>query len=116
MSNKSKKKPQIRKRQKPTTGKLEFQDVVYLEREHKLVEGKVTTVVYATCTCDKWRSSPEATTITKCGLEAKQHVIESEGKCKFRKHDVPAEMIPDSEEEAIEYLAGETDTKVDPLP
>jgi hypothetical protein len=110
--SKKNKKPQVRKRQKPTTGQLKFQDVVYLEREK--VDGVVQ--VYATCTCDKWRSSPEATTITKAALEAKQHVLDSGGDCLFRQHDVPADMLPETEEEAGEYLAGETGTEVEPTP
>ena len=98
---KKNRKPQIRKRQKPTTGRVEFTDVVYLERE-KDENGKEQ--VFAVCTCNKWRSSPEATTITKVGLEAKKHVDESDGKCRLRNHSVPVTGIAEMEltEEQLE--------------
>lgn len=73
-------KPQRRGRLKKTTGKLEFVDVVYMEKE--TVDG--TQRVYATCTCGKWRSSPEASTIQKVAIEAKAHV--DSGPCRLRQH------------------------------
>jgi len=74
-------RPQKRERLRETVGKLEFVDVVYMakERDEDGVEQ-----VYATCTCDQWRSSPEATTIQKVALEAKAHV--QAGPCVFRPH------------------------------
>lgn len=113
--SKKNKKPQVRKRQKPTVGQLEFTNVVYMERE--LVDGKVQ--IFGTCTCKKWRSSPEATTITKVGLEAKQHVIDSDGKCALRSHPVEptAEDVPAVEEVMREVeagFAGETPIEIDP--
>ena len=74
------KKPQVRKRTKPTTGQNKFVDVVYLERER--IDGK--EVVYGVCTCGNWRSSSEATTINKVGVEAKKHV--ASGPCQLRSH------------------------------
>jgi hypothetical protein len=74
-------KPQIRKRLKPTVGKLEFVDVVYMAKE---VDEDGQTQIFATCTCDNWRSSPEATTIQKVAMEAKEHV--QSGPCVFRPH------------------------------
>lgn len=75
-------KIQIRKRTKPTTGKLTFVDVVYMDRE-KNADG--VTELFSACTCDKWRSSSEAKTITAIAKEAKQHILESGHT--FRKHD-----------------------------
>lgn len=82
MSKKRNRKIQIRKRIKETTGKLTFVDVVYMERKMG-ADGVVE--LYSTCTCDTWRSSLEAKTITAIAKEAKQHVLES-GHA-FRKHD-----------------------------
>ena len=94
------KKAQVRKRTKATVGKREFQDVVYLEKE--MDENGVVQIV-GMCTCDKWHSSKEATTITKVALEAKKHV--ESGPCTFRPHAVDPED---------EDLAEETDIEVDP--
>lgn len=79
--------PQKRFRQHDTVGKLEFVNVVYLEREAVWDPEKEAYVdqVYATCTCDKWRSSPEANTIQKVALEAKEHV--NNGPCRLRQHN-----------------------------
>lgn len=85
MGHKRNKKPQTRHRQKKTTGQLEFTDVVYIEKEK--IDGKDN--MYATCTCGKWRSSPEAKTFTAIGREAKAHVVESGHR--FRHHEVEPE-------------------------
>ena len=74
-------KPQRRDRLKETVGKLEFVDVVYMEKE---VDEDGKTQIFATCTCGDWRSSPEATTIQKVAMEAKAHV--QAGPCVFRPH------------------------------
>lgn len=83
-------KPQKRTRLKPTTGQLEFRDVVYLD---KIKDAEGVEQVVAFCTCDKWKSSDEATTITKVALEAKAHVDASNGKCRLRPHDAEPEDI-----------------------
>ena len=100
--SKKNRKPQTRKRQKPTTGQLEFLDVVYLDRVR---DAEGTEQVVAVCTCDKFRSSVEATTITKVAMEAKAHVEASNGKCRLRPHDEEPEDIqltPGQIEEARE--------------
>lgn len=73
--------PQQRKKLKKTVGQLEIVDVVYMSKE---VDDDGVTQIFAACTCEKWRSSPEATTITKVALEAKEHV--QNGPCMFRQH------------------------------
>lgn len=67
-------KPQARKNTKPTSGKLEFVDVIYIEKER---QSDGTENIYAICTCNEWRSSPEADTFLKIGKEAKAHVQET---------------------------------------
>jgi hypothetical protein len=81
--------PQLRRNTKPTTGQREFINVVYMEKENVFDPETEETKkqIYATCTCEKWRSSPEATTINKVAMEAKAHVEASEGKCQLRQHD-----------------------------
>jgi len=86
--NKTKKTRAPRKRTKATTGQREFINVCYLERE--IIDGKVQ--VYGVCSCNTWRSSKEADTITKVGLEAKKHILASNGKCAFRFHEVPEDL------------------------
>lgn len=87
--------PQKRFPQKETTGHRKFVDVVYMDKE--IVDGVEN--IYATCTCDKWRSSRDANTITKVAIEAKKHVLA--GKCEFRPHDPeevhPLDQIPEEE-------------------
>lgn len=72
----------MRTRQKKTVGRLKFTDVVYLEKEK--IDGKEQ--IFATCTCNQWRSSAEATTILKVANEAKAHV--DSGPCELRSHTV----------------------------
>lgn len=67
-------RPQVRRRQKTTIGKLKFVDVIYLEKE-KGPDGEENMV--AVCSCGRWRSSEEATTFAKIGFEAKIHVEET---------------------------------------
>lgn len=128
MSKKRKfKKPQIRRRSKRTTGQLQFTNVVYMERERvddPENPGRKKTVAYAVCTCDKWRSSEAATTITKVGMEAKKHIEASDGKCAFRYHDIPDDLndeqltagaVTEARRKMVaEELAKETSTEVDP--
>lgn len=75
------KKPQVRKRTKHTTGYLTLVDVIYMVKEP---DGEGGERVFATCTCKEWRSSEEATTITKVGMEGKKHAEESGHQ--FRRH------------------------------
>lgn len=90
-------KSQVRRRLKPTTGKIEFTNVVYMEKED--VDGRKQ--VYGTCTCG-WRTTSEASTIQKVGMEAKAHVEASEGKCKLRQHVLDEPTTPDPlSEEAV---------------
>jgi hypothetical protein len=108
--NKHNKKRAARGRTKPTTGQREFVNVVYMSRE--IVDGKVQ--VYGVCSCNKWRSSKEATTITKVGLEAKAHILASDGKCSFRFHEVPEGMEEATNEDVDEVLAEETGIEIEP--
>lgn len=88
-------KPQKRRKLKITTGKLISVDMVYMDRE-KIEDpetGEKKEMVYATCTCGKWRSSNEATTIQKVALEAKAHVESGSG-CIFRPHEAEPEEHP----------------------
>lgn len=120
MSKKKFKKPQIRRRSKRTTGQLQFTNVVYMERE--TVDG--VRKVYAVCTCNEWRSSDKAVTITKVGMEAKKHIEASNGKCAFRFHDIPDDLndeqltagaVTEARRKMVaEELAKETTTEVDP--
>lgn len=89
MGKKKFRKPQIRKRIKPTTGKLELVDVIYIDKERTPDPDnpkRKKEHFFGTCTCKQWRSSKEATTLKKIGEEAKQHVEESGHQ--LRKHDV----------------------------
>ena len=73
-------KPQNRRNTKPTTGYHTLVDVIYMEKEPDGVigeNGKEGERVFASCTCKEWRSSAEATTITKVALEAKAHAEET---------------------------------------
>ena len=96
MRSKKNRKPQVRKRTKPTVGQAEWVDVVYMDR--RKVDGVYQ--IYAACTCDQWESSPEATTITKVAREAKTHV--DGGRCQLRFHD-PVEVT----EGDLETIRGE---------
>lgn len=88
-------KPQKRSRLKITTGQLVSYDTVYMDRESYFdVEKNEKTIrVYGLCTCGKWRTSEEATTIQKVANEAKAHVENSPG-CRLRQHDVIQEQHP----------------------
>jgi hypothetical protein len=77
-----------RKRLKKTTGELQFVDVIYMQRERD-ENGDMQLV--AVCTCEKWHSSPEATTIMKVAMEAKAHA--ESGPCILRPHN-PEDVLP----------------------
>lgn len=96
--------PQMRKREKKTTGRREFVNVVYLEKEKSFdpVHEEYCERIYATCTCGNWRSSDKADTIAKVGHEAKAHVEASEGKCRLRPH---AQDVSETDGEAADPLS-----------
>jgi hypothetical protein len=90
-------KPQVRRRTKPTTGQIELANVIYMDREWiENDEGLRVRAAFGACTCGKWRSSPEATTLMKVGIEAKAHA--EAGDCVLRFHEMTKEDLQAAKE------------------